>query len=222
MKILIVYAHPEPRSFNGAMFHAAQKALTAADHEVRVSDLYAMNFDPVSGPQNFIRLQNPVFFKQQLEEMYASEKQLFIRQINEEQDKLEWCDLMIWQFPLWWFSVPGIMKGWVDRVFAMGRVYGSGRIYDTGVFIGKRALLSLTTGGPQEDYIDGGLQGDLTGILRPILRGILQFTGFSVLQPHVVHGPARMSADDRHLELERWQSRLDDIFSEPEMLVGQY
>jgi NAD(P)H dehydrogenase (quinone) len=33
--------------------------------------------------------------------------------------KIEWCDLMIWQFPLWWFSVPAILKGWFDRVFAM-------------------------------------------------------------------------------------------------------
>lgn len=54
---------------------------------------------------------------------------------------------MIWQFPLWWFSVPGILKGWVDKVFAMGRTYGGGRIYEKGVFQGKKAMLSLTTGG---------------------------------------------------------------------------
>ena len=40
--------------------------------------------------------------------------------------KLEGCDLMVWQFPLWWFGLPGPLKGWVDRVFAMGRTYGNG------------------------------------------------------------------------------------------------
>jgi len=46
---------------------------------------------------------------------------------------------MIWQFPLWWFGLPAVLKGWVDRVLAMKRTYGGGRIYETGVFRGKRA-----------------------------------------------------------------------------------
>jgi hypothetical protein len=49
---------------------------------------------------------------------------------------------------LWWFGLPAALKGWAERVFAMGRTYGGGHIDETGVFRGKRALLSLTTGGP--------------------------------------------------------------------------
>jgi NAD(P)H dehydrogenase (quinone) len=63
---------------------------------------------------------------------------------------LEACNLIIWQIPLWRFSGPGILKDWVDRVFAMGRTYGGGRVYETGVFHGKRAMLSLTIGGAPE------------------------------------------------------------------------
>jgi len=58
-------------------------------------------------------------------------------------DKLVWADFVIFQFPLWWFSVPAILKGWVDRVFAMGFSYNYGRSYEKGVFRGKRAMLSL-------------------------------------------------------------------------------
>ena len=129
MKVLIIYAHPEPQSMNSAMFKSAIDTLINAGHEVKVSDLYAMQFNPVSDRSNFTTVNDPTFFKQQLEEEYASQANGFAAFIKEEQQKVEWCDLMIWQFPLWWFSVPAILKGWVDRVFAMGRFYGNGRIY---------------------------------------------------------------------------------------------
>jgi NAD(P)H dehydrogenase (quinone) len=45
---------------------------------------------------------------------------------------------MIWQFPLWWYSVPAIVKGWVDRVFAIGRAYGQGQMYETEFSKGKK------------------------------------------------------------------------------------
>ena len=69
-------------------------------------------------------MKNPDFFKQQIEEMYATEAGGFAPDVESELRKLEWCDLMVWQFPLWWFGLPGIMKGWVDRVLVMGRTYG--------------------------------------------------------------------------------------------------
>ncbi|GAA0550203.1 NAD(P)H-dependent oxidoreductase [Chitinophaga japonensis] len=222
MNVLIVYAHPEPKSMNNAMFKAAVEALTAAGHQVQTSDLYAMQFDPVSDRANFTSVHNPAFFKQQLEEVHATEVNGFASFIDAEQQKVEWCDLMIWQFPLWWFSVPAILKGWVDRVFAMGRMYGNGHFYENGISNGKKAMLSLTTGGAEETYIEGGLHGDLAGILRPLHRGILEFNGFSVLPPQVVYGPARMTEDGRRQELDNWQQRLRDIVNEPVFTVGAY
>ncbi|QEH44091.1 NAD(P)H-dependent oxidoreductase [Chitinophaga sp. XS-30] len=222
MKVLLIYAHPEPKSFNSAMLGAARETLLQAGHDLRISDLYAMPFNPVSGKDNFTALENPHYFKQQLEELHATATGAFAPFIAAEQEKLEWCDLMIWQFPLWWFSVPGILKGWVDRVFAMGRVYGQGRLYETGVFSGKKALLSLTTGGAAEHYVKDGFNGDMDGILRPIQRGMLEFTGFTVLAPHVVYGPARMSAEERENELQRWRKRLLAVSVETGIAVGQY
>jgi putative NADPH-quinone reductase len=117
-----------------------------------------------------------------------------------------------------------MLKGWVDRVFAMGQAYGAGRFYETEVFQGKRALLSLTTGSgsPVEAYRLGGLQGDLLGILRPIHRGMLQFTGFTVLAPHVVYGPAQQSVEERAAELAVWSARLLGLATEIPLEVGIY
>ena len=53
MKVLIVYAHPEPSSFNGSMKDLAVKALTSQGHDVQVSDLYAIGWNPVTGPHDF-------------------------------------------------------------------------------------------------------------------------------------------------------------------------
>src|SRR5262249_51691623 len=179
MKVFVLYWHPEPWSFNAAMFRTACETLAAAGNDVRISDLHEMRFDPVSSRRNFTTVKDPNYFKQQVEEIQASRMYGFSKEIEFEIEKMEWCDLMIWQFPLWWFGLPAILKGWVDRVFAMGRTCGNGRYYQAGVFRGKRALLSLTTGGPEDAYRTGPFNGDIAGILRPIHRGILQFVGFS-------------------------------------------
>ena len=189
MRTFVVYWHPEPQSFNGAMFRTACGTLVEAGHEVRISDLHEMRFDPVSGRRNFRTVQDPDYLKLQIEEMNATVMDGFSPDIESEIEKIEWCDLMIWQFPLWWFGLPAVLKGWVDRVFAMGRTYGGGQIYETGVFRGKRAMLSLTTGGPEDSYRKRGFNGEMSAILRPIHRGMLKFVGFDVLKPQIVHGP---------------------------------
>ena len=222
MNVLIVYSHAEPQSFNGALFRTAQETLRAAGHSVQTSDLYAMKFDPVSDRRNFTTVKNPDFFKQQIEEMHATEAGGFAPDVEAELRKLEACDLMIWQFPLWWFGVPGILKGWVDRVFAMGRTYGGERFYENGVFKGKRALLSLTTGGPGTAYEKGGWNGDIHAILRPIQRGMLRFVGFDVLAPHIVYSPVRISAEERTAALDAWANRLRRIEHEQPVEVGEY
>jgi NAD(P)H dehydrogenase (quinone) len=222
MNIFLVLAHPEPRSFNGALFQQAQKFLAGGGHEIKTSELYSMEFNPVSSRHNFTSVKDPDYFKPQVEETFATEMNGFAPDVEQELQKLEWCDLMIWQFPLWWFGLPAILKGWADRVLAMGRAYGNGRMYDTGVFQGKRALLSLTTGGGNEHYEKGGFNGDIHGILRPVQRGIFEFVGFSVLAPHIVYGPAHMSDEQREEALATYARRLKSIVDESPYAVGAY
>ena len=222
MNALIVLAHPEPRSFNGAMADAAVQALRAAGHTVATSDLYPMGFDPVSSRRNFTGVKDPDYLKLQIEELHANEIGGFASDIETEITKLEAADLMTWQFPLWWFGLPAILKGWVDRVFAMGRTYGNGHIYETGRFRGKRAVLSVTNGGPEPAYLPGGFNGDLNVILKPIQRGMLNFTGFSVLAPQVNYGPAQADAAARATWLVAWAKHLATIEKEEPIDVGTY
>ena len=208
MKVFIVHAHHEPASFNSALTAAARAALAAGGYEVRVSDLHAMNFDPVSDRRNFRTVANRSRLKQQAEEEHASAVGGFAPELQLEMDKLAWCDTLILQFPLWWLGMPAIMKGWIDRVFALGRAYGGGRYFSRGVFSGKRALCSVTVAGSEVMYSERGAYGPIEKILFPIHHGILGFTGFSVIDPFVVYAPARMRDAERQACLQSYRAKV--------------
>lgn len=95
MKALIVYAHPEPKSFNGALKDKAVETLEAQGHEVKVSDLYAMNFDPVARKEDFENLTDPDFFKYAVEQKHAYDNDELTSVIKGEFEKLLWADLVI-------------------------------------------------------------------------------------------------------------------------------
>jgi len=213
MRVFIVHAHPEPSSFNGALTRTARQALLEARHEVVVSDLYAMGFDPVSDRRNFVTVSDASRLRQQAEEDHASSHDGFAPLLQAEMDKLETCDVLIFQFPLWWLGLPAILKGWVDRVFAVGRAYGGGCYFSRGVSAGKRALCSVTIGGSAAAYSEVGAYGPLENVLYPIQHGILGFVGFDVVEPFVVHEPARITPGQRADLLQRYRARvlaLDD------------
>lgn len=210
MNVLIVHAHEEPQSFNGAMTGHAVEVLTKASHQVEVSDLYAMDFDPVGGKRDFDRLANTDFFKYAKEQAIATETGSFAADLAAEQQKLLACDFLVFQFPLWWFGLPAILKGWVDRVFAAGLTYDHTRWYSNGVFRGKRAMLSVTTAGGPEIYSKTGLNGDLTETLYPIHHGILYFVGFDVLPPYIAWSVSRVDQQTREQYLQDYGQRLLD------------
>jgi NAD(P)H dehydrogenase (quinone) len=208
MRVLIVYAHPELTSFNGAMLREAENALVAAGHEVVVSDLYAMRFDPVSDRRNFQTVADANRLNQQVEEAYAYEHNGFVPELQAEIDKLIRCDTLILQFPIWWMGMPAILKGWIDRVFTLGNTYGGGRAFDTGKLAGRRAMCSVTVGSLAPIYSERGIYGDISLTMYPIHHGTLGFTGLTVVEPFVVYGPARVTAEERLVYLSRYRERI--------------
>ncbi|GMV26011.1 MAG: hypothetical protein AMXMBFR58_20420 [Phycisphaerae bacterium] len=211
--VFIVHAHHEPASFNAAMTQRARRVLAGDGHEVIVSDLYAMGFDPVSDRRNFTTVKDPAFLKQQREEAHASEHDGFSSDIAAEMAKLERCDALIFQFPMWWFGVPAILKGWIDRVMAAGRVYGNGKWYERGAFKGKRAMVAMTTGGPASMFDGWGLNPSLESILRPIQHGVFWFTGFQPLPPFIAWQVSRATTEDRARMLDEYEARLHSLFT---------
>ncbi|MBK9190031.1 MAG: NAD(P)H-dependent oxidoreductase [Crocinitomicaceae bacterium] len=211
-KVLIIHAHPEKKSFCSALKDQAVAHFQTAGAEVKVSDLYNMGFNPVGDKHDFLELSNPDFFKYQAEQTNAFQKDLFTPEVKAEMEKFLWCDTLIFTFPLWWFGVPAIMKGWVDRVFAMGFSYGAGKgVYDSGTFKDKISFAVLTTGGPEIAYGPNGKNGNLETILYPVHHGMFYFVGMQTKNPFISFSPARLADEERKSELTRFTEYLNQV-----------
>lgn len=218
MNVLIVYAHPEPTSFNGAMRDVAVETLTAQGHSVEVSDLYAMGWNAVAGPGDIDGPRSELSrFSLAREQTVAMENGTIAGDIAAEQDKLTRADFVIFQFPVWWFSMPAILKGWADRVFARGFAYLPGRKYDTGMFKGKLAMLAATTGTSADTYAPDGIDADILTVFWPIHNGLLRYSGFDVLPPYVAYMPAREDEATRVKQLSAYRHRLETIEQTPRL-----
>ncbi|MGQ7859787.1 NAD(P)H-dependent oxidoreductase [Pseudomonas sp. 32A] len=211
MKVLIVHAHPEPQSFTAALRDQAIATLQAQGHEVQVSDLYAMNWNPVASASDFTSRENPDYLVYALEQRLGVKSQSIAADIRQELDKLLWADLLILNFPIFWFSAPAMLKGWIDRVLVSGVCYGGKRFYDQGGLAGKKALVTVTLGGREHMFGEGAIHGPLEDMLRPILRGTLAYVGFEVLEPFVAWHVPYISAEARQDFLHRYQQRLEGL-----------
>jgi len=221
MNVLLVYAHPEPASLNGSLKDFAVQRLESAGHTVQVSDLYAMRWKAPLDAEDSLAPQDGAPFRPSLDSKHAFQNGLQSADIAREQEKLLWADAVILQFPLWWFSMPAILKGWVERVYAYGFAYGVGEHSDShwgdrygeGTLAGKRAMLMVTTGGWASHYDARGINGPIDDILFPIHHGILYYPGFDVLPPFVVFRSGRMDADRYAATTRALGERLDSLFS---------
>jgi putative NADPH-quinone reductase len=118
MKYFFVFAHPEnEHSFQKSLLDHAIAELRAEGHDVRISDLYAMEFEPVASRKDFKTRRFPDRLQYDREQKFAVQNKDLPSDVAAELDNLFWCDVLVMQFPLYWFSMPAIMKGWVDRVF---------------------------------------------------------------------------------------------------------
>ncbi|XP_035995072.1 NAD(P)H dehydrogenase [quinone] 1-like isoform X4 [Fundulus heteroclitus] len=134
--------------------------------------------------------------------------------IMEEQSKLTEADLIIFQFPMYWFSVPAILKGWIDRVLTNGFAFSQEKRYSQGIFKDKKAMLSFTTGSLESMFSPTGINGDMNVTLWPLQNGILHYCGFQVLAPQIFWAPSSALAEDRKSMLESWRTRLQGLLEE--------
>jgi NAD(P)H dehydrogenase (quinone) len=208
MHVLIVHAHPEPASFTAALKDTAVRALSAAGHGVEVSDLYGEAFNPVAGRHDFICAADPACFHYQSEQLNASRTRGFAADLVREQERLMRADLFVFTFPLWWGGLPAIIKGWFDRVCAYGVAYADGKRFDKGYFIGRRAILGLTTGGTIERFSVGGSYGEMAHVLYSVRRCVLEYLGLEVMEPFVAYAAPRVDPVRRNQYLHRWEEFL--------------
>ncbi|WP_288498550.1 NAD(P)H-dependent oxidoreductase [uncultured Acinetobacter sp.] len=211
MNILIVHAHPEPLSFTTALKDHAVQVLENIGHAVEVSDLYAMNFNPVASQADFDSRSNQEYLNYALEQRHASKTHDLAQDIQIEIEKVQKADLLIFSFPMYWTSVPAILKGWIDRVFVSGIFYGGKRFYNRGGMLGKKAMLSFTLGGRDHMFGQNAIHGAIDDLLLPIQRGTLAYVGFEVLPPFIAYHVPYITDEARQQLLQQYQQHLQNL-----------
>ena len=222
MNVLIVHAHPERRSLNGSLNDFMRQHLQGRGHEVEVSDLYAMRWKAALDADDFPSRDALARFDPARESNAAYTSGLQTDDVAREQAKLLRADAVILQFPLWWFSMPAILKGWVDRVYANGFAYGVGEHsdkrwgvrYGEGVMAGKRAMLVVTMGGWDSHYGPRGINGPIDDLLFPIQHGVLHYPGFDVLPPVLVYRTSRVDETRYAPITAQLAERLDGLWTD--------
>jgi NAD(P)H dehydrogenase (quinone) len=185
LNILIVFCHPEPNSFNAALKNSAIEVFESSGHTVDISDLYGEGFDPVERESHYKNRLISERFEPLSEQRNASSMNTLPEDVSREIERLKKCDLIIFQFPMWWHQQPAMLKGWCDRVFVAGGLYTSKMRYSNGFFKGKRAICSVTSGAPISTFTERGRAGGIIETLLHPLNYSLHYMGFTVLRPQL-------------------------------------
>jgi len=158
MRVLVVYCHPNPKSFNHALKEEVLAGLREAGHEVKVRDLYAEPFKTTLDGADFTQILGGSI----------------PADIRKEQELVSWAEGLVFHYPVWWFGLPAALKGWVDRVLLQGFAFAFGPKGPEGLLKHRKALVLNTTGGPEANY-DAARSKEI--YLRPFTEGTLQFCG---------------------------------------------
>jgi putative NADPH-quinone reductase len=105
MRALVIYCHPRRGSFTEAVRDVVLDRLTAAGAEIRLRDLYAEGFDPVLSAPEHAGYEDETTNR---------------APVAGHVDDLHWCDTLIFVYPTWWYGLPAMIKGWLDRVMLPG------------------------------------------------------------------------------------------------------
>lgn len=137
MNVLIVYCHPSKNSFTYQVKEAFVKGLKAAGHSYEVSDLYAMNFNPVMSEEEYTR------------EAFYREENLICEDVYAEHKKINSADVIAFIYPDFWTASPAMLEGWFQRVWTYGFAYGDFQKMK----VLEKALFLVTMGGSLKDEI---------------------------------------------------------------------
>lgn len=164
MNVLLVYAHPNPRSFNQAILGTVDATLHERGHATRIHDLYQMQFRSVLDGEDLLR----------------NWRGDLAPDTRREQDAVQWAQGLVFIYPIWWFGPPAILKGWIDRVFTRKFAFDFGPGGMKGLLTHERALILNTLGGDEATYQQERWHELL---VRPMAEGVLGACGVR----HIVH-----------------------------------
>lgn len=180
MNVLIIYAHPNQESFNGAILAQVKKGLEETTNSVTIIDLYQEEFDPV------LRFN-------------STNKGRYLHQDPETEKYrtlIHQADHLIFIYPIWWYGLPAILKGFIDRVFVSEFAYTYDDKLPKGLLKGKSAWAVYTIDSPKwyVTFFHRSMEW------RNIKNAILKFCGFGKVERLMFAG----LKESNRLRREKW------------------
>lgn len=182
MNILLVYAHPNPRSFNRAILETIDAELCERGHATCIRDLYQMRFRAVLDGEDLIR----------------NWRGDLPNDIRQEQEAIRWAQGLVFIYPIWWFGPPAILKGWIDRVFVRKFAFDFTEAGMQGLLTHEKALIVNTLGGDEATYQRLRWHELL---VRPMAEGILEACGIRTVTHRAFYQVPTVSPAERHAML---------------------
>jgi glutathione-regulated potassium-efflux system ancillary protein KefF len=130
--------------------------------------------------------------------------------VEAERRALVDASVLIWQHPMYWYSVPGLLKHWFDKVLTRGFAYGQGGT----ALVGKRCLWVTTTGGDEGAFTPAGYHAHPFGAFTPPVEQTARFCGMRWEEPFVVHGAHRAGEAGLRAAAQRYRARLEALIAE--------
>lgn len=109
MKALVVFAHPDPESYNRALADAVVRGLSSAGHHVSLLDLYELDYAGALSPAEWAA--------------YTSDEPIVDPMVVEHARLVKDAEVLVFVYPTWWSSVPAILKAWFERTLVMGTAF---------------------------------------------------------------------------------------------------
>ena len=149
MRIFIVYAHPSEDCFTRHIRDSFIAGLESAGHSYIISDLYKMNFVTDMSEAEYLR------------EAYYRKELPVPDDVKAEQEKINFCDAVVFIFPLFWSDAPAKLVGWFDRVWTFGFAYGENRAIKPL----EKGLVLCSAGNTMEYFHRTGILGPLEKVM---------------------------------------------------------
>ena len=165
MKTLLVVVHPRTDSLTANIGRRFAEVLHASGHEVEYADLAEERFDPALGEED--------------EPDWDNSEKLYSPAVRAEMQRIERNEAVVMVFPVWWWSMPALLKGWIDRVWNNGWAYGSRKIPV------RRAWMIAIAGTTFDQYQKRGYDKAMDIQLKV---GILDYCGVAEPRLEVLYG----------------------------------
>ena len=181
MNVLIVYTHPVKLSFNRAILERVETGLLGEGHQVRIADLYAEDFQPAMTAEDFAQFEN----------------RPMPEDVQREQARVEWSDAIVLIFPYWWWSLPAMLKGWIDRVMSYGWAWIDPAKPEDG-YLKDRKLLVITTAGASARAL--AKRGYDTAFHTQLHVGVCEYCGFNDVTTRMFHEVHHETPEETRLQ----------------------